>query len=232
MLKKILLTIGIVIVLNPIVSNAQVGSAVGVGTGSIPSGGAGSNPIIGGSCTAGQVTTAIASGTAIPTCSNNFAFGAITASNPWIISQEGNNAAVAFNLLSIDYTATADNGSSNLIRARVNGTNVFTINESGGVTSSSGFQVGTGGAYTVNASSQFMAGFTLLWSPTEFAPTDSGIARSGIGIIKITDGSSGYGTVDAKFSAEGTSGATHSACSIAVTAITVKDGLVTAITCT
>ena len=59
---------------------------------------------------------------------------------------------------------------------------------------------------------------------------DVGIARASAGNMKITNGSSGYGTIDASgYSASGTAGVTAGPFTV-ITGITVKNGLVTALT--
>lgn len=89
--------------------------------------------------------------------------------------------------------------------------------------------------------------FYTVGRTSTFAPSDgtynirNNSNSAGIGFDVTTDSTlkvrtraqTGYGTVDALgYSVSGTPGATHAACSVAITAITVTNGIITAITCT
>lgn len=74
------------------------------------------------------------------------------------------------------------------------------------------------------------AGLTL----TSAAPLkwngDTGLARNSAAVLRVTDGGAGYGAIDASgYSASGTAGVTAGTYTV-ITSITVKNGLVTAIT--
>lgn len=94
-----------------------------------------------------------------------------------------------------------------------------------------------GQSFTINS-----AGFILFSSTTNAfsGASDVGINRQGVGVVQIGDGgANANGSLKAAninavtaFQANGVAGATHSACSTAVTAITVANGIITSITCT
>lgn len=75
-----------------------------------------------------------------------------------------------------------------------------------------------------------------VWSGLDLTSTapiewnnDAGLARAGAAALKVTNGGAGYGTIDASgYSASGTAGVTAGPYT-AITSITVKNGLVTAI---
>jgi hypothetical protein len=73
----------------------------------------------------------------------------------------------------------------------------------------------------------------LGWSPDDsvYSGTDAGIARKGPAAIRVTDGGTGYGALDASsYSVRGTAGATRT-CAGAISGMTITGGIVTAVTC-
>lgn len=107
-------------------------------------------------------------------------------------------------------------------------------NEDTGVVAISA-QLEAWGSKGTNMRSDAQIGFSQTTLGVQSDVPSVGFQYESTGVVKVTNGTAGdagYGIIDGKFSAEGTAGATHGACSITVTGITVKDGLITAITCT
>jgi hypothetical protein len=89
---------------------------------------------------------------------------------------------------------------------------------------------------------EFVAGYPVCWTSGAVQGTacDTGISRLGANVFAIGNGGQGdfsatvkLGTLNAvtAIQTNGVPGATHAACSVSVTAITVTNGLITAITC-
>jgi hypothetical protein len=117
-------------------------------------------------------------------------------------------------------------------------TNIYTSNTSFGVGA-----YGTGAMFLTNSSIQGPALATYSWSATanEQGTQDTGFSRISAGVVGVGNGSQGdfSGTIKVTtinavtaFQANGAAGATHAACTVAVTAITVTNGIITSITCT
>jgi hypothetical protein len=80
---------------------------------------------------------------------------------------------------------------------------------------------------------RLMNGMQLAWSSTNsiYTPTDTGLTRSAAGVVQATNGSTGYGSVDALgYNAGGVPGVTMT-CHGSPTSLTVTSGIITAITC-
>jgi len=152
------------------------------------------------------------------------ASGTLTDSAPVTITQAWNDAAEAFTGIRMDITSTASASSSSIIDLRIGGTSNFRVSRSGGIylaggsvifdeggningasnaalrAGGRGYNVGVG-TYAVSFSdSGPVAKSTAqyLWcdSVHSYAGTiDTGIARSAAGSIQVTDGSTGYGTI-------------------------------------
>jgi len=152
------------------------------------------------------------------------ASGTLTDSAPVTITQAWNDAAEAFTGIRMDITSTASASSSSIIDLRIGGTSNFRVSRSGGIylaggsvifdeggningasnaalrAGGRGYNVGVG-TYAVSFSDSgpvAKAAAQYLWtdSTASYAGTiDTGIARSAAGSIQVTDGSTGYGTI-------------------------------------
>jgi len=80
---------------------------------------------------------------------------------------------------------------------------------------------------------RLMNGMQLAWSGTDsvYTTTDTGLTRSAAGVVRATNGSTGYGRVDALGYMAGGAPGINRTCAGPPTSMTVTSGIITAITC-
>jgi hypothetical protein len=170
---------------------------------------------------------------------NTFATGSISANTPsLLVTQTWNNAAINFVAVKIAVTTT-NNAASELfsVYGGSSGTTAAlkVISSAGSVGVVCSSLVSAANTWSLD---YFVNGLafgntrTLFWSSTVnyYDTADTGLTRGSAGVVKVTNGSSGYGVIDASgHSASGTAGVTAGPFTV-ITSITVKGGIVTALT--
>lgn len=130
--------------------------------------------------------------------------GTMTADRPIISgTQTWNNGAVTFTLLDFEVTNTASVLGSLLLRFRVGADTPFALDHRGALALKYGYiVVPTPGTYKFamyENAFEVASDMPILWSAgvSVFGVVDTGLVRSAAGALKITNGSSGFGSVAA-----------------------------------